>query len=453
MKSTMIQLLVAGAAPFLPWHLAGFVFTLGTLSAPISSLASSNEPGERVIRVNAVVKSVEPGENDGEVIVTAQADEGAAPMVWVTKEIAGAGDGRSNFRVVKVDAKGSGDPAQRAWLGVSLGEVSEVLAAQLSAKGRGVLITNVVTDSPADKAGFQAHDVLLSVNGESVDGEMGLAVEKIGSSKPGDAVNFIVVRNGEETALTATLGSWADSKMNPTSFAWKFETAPDAEIKDQIKTRGKFIHRGPGGEWTVKDLGDLQGLADLPENIKVFVPKSGDRSTDVFVANGKRTIKMQVKDDGESFSVEQTDDGPITVRRTDADGIETVASYDDEDALRDGDEEAFKVFKESGKGIVINIDGNTTVDGDFDFDFDSEAWKDSMAEWQTHMEGGFAEAHEAYAKAMEEIHAALQKLKDEGGQGALELGGAKACACNSRQGAANSCSSFFEIILKVRKYC
>jgi len=166
----------------------------------------------------------------------------------------------------------------------------------------------------------------------------------------------------------------------------------------------------------------LQGLADLPENIKVFVPKSGDRSTDVFVANGKRTIKMQVKDDGESFSVEQTDDGPITVRRTDADGIETVASYDDEDALRDGDEEAFKVFTESGKGIVINIDGNTTVDGDFDFDFDSEAWKDSMAEWQTHMEGGFAEAHEAYAKAMEEVHAALQKLKDEGGQGALELG-------------------------------
>ncbi len=424
MKSTMIQLLVAGATPFLPWHLAGLVFTLGTLSAPVSSLASSDDPGEKVIRVNAVVKSVEPGEGEGEVVVTAQADDGATPMVWVTKENVGENDGRSTFRLARVGPKVSGDPAERAWLGVSIDEVPEALAAQLNTDGRGVLISNVVTGSPADKAGFQAHDVILSVNGEAVDGESVRAVDLIQARKPGDTASFVVLRNGEETTLTATLGSWADSKADATGFAWKFETAPDAEIKDHIKTRGKFIHRGPAGEWTVKDLGDLKGMDDLPHNIKVFVPKSGDRSTDVFVANGKRTIKMQVNNNGASFTVERTDDGPITVRRTDADGNETVGSYDDEESLREGDEEAFKVFTESGKGIVINVDGSTTVDGgfDFDFDFDVDGWEDAMSEWRTHMEGGIAEANEAYAKAMEEVHAALQKLKDEGGQGAVKLG-------------------------------
>lgn len=423
MKSVMFHLLLAGVPPFLSWQLVGVIFTLGTLGSPITSLASTDNPVEATITVSA---AVEPGNSeDGKIVVTAVADEGSAPIVLVkTDGSTGKGEGRKTVRVARVGAKGSGDPKERAWLGVSLGEVSEVVAGQSNTKERGILITNIVTGSPADKGGLQAHDVILSINGEAVDGDMSRAVEMIGSSKPGDAANFTVVRNGVETTLTATLGSWADSNMDPTSFTWKFENAPQGEIKDHIKTRGKFIHRGPGGEWTVKNLGDLHDLADLPDNIKVFVPKEGDRSTQVFVQNGSKTIRTRVEDDGTSFTVEQKDDGPITVRRTDQDGKETVASYDNEDALRAGDEEAFKVFTEAGKGIVINVDGNSTVDGDFDFDInvDGDAWKDAMKEWQTHLEGGLGEAQAAYAKAMEEVHATLQKLKDEGGQGALKLG-------------------------------
>lgn len=425
MKSVLVHLLLAGAPPFLSWHLAGVVFTLGSLSAPVASLAAQDKPVEKTITVNAVAAPSDA--EDGNIVVTAVAEDGGAPIVMVkTDGSTGKGDGRSVVRVARVGGKEWGDPKERAWLGVSLGEVPEVLAAQLSNKGNGVLVSNVVTDSPADKAGFQEHDVILSINGEAVDGEMSKAVEFIQSRKPGDAVQFVVVRNGAETTLTPTLGSWADSKMEPTGFAWKFETGPEAEIKDHIKTRGKFIHRGPGGEWTVKNLGDLHDLADLPDNIKMFVPKDGDRSIQVFVENGSKTIRTRVEDDGTSFTVEQKDEGPITVRRTDADGKETVATYDNEDALRAADEEAYKVFTEAGKGIVINMDGSATLDGDFDFDFDfdfaSEGWKEAMGEWREHMEGGFAEAQEAYAKAMEELHASLEKLKSEGGQGALQLG-------------------------------
>jgi len=410
MKSVMFQLLLAGAPAFLPWHLASVIFTLGSLGAPVTSLAAPVESNER------------------EVTVTAYADEGAPQIVLVRTEApAGKGDGRSTVHMTRVEAQGSGDAKERAWLGVSIAEVPEVLAAQLSTKGRGVLVSNVVTGSPADKAGFQAHDVILSVNGEPVDGQSFRAVDLIRSRKPGDVASFIVVRNGEESTLSATLGSWADAKnTNNTGFAWKFESTPEAEINDHIKTRGKFIHRGPAGEWTVKDLGDLHDLADLPENIKVFVPKGGDRSTQVFVENGSKTIRTRVEDDGSSVTVEQKDDGPIAVNRTDGDGNETSATYDNEDALRAADEEAFKIFSEAGKGVVIKIDGSADVDGDFDFDFDidfdSDAWKDSMLEWRTKLDGTLGEAHEAYAKAMEEVHATLEKLKSEGGEGALKLG-------------------------------
>ena len=407
MKSVMFHLLLAGAPPYLSWHLAGVIFALGSLGNPITSLAAQAESKEV------------------EITVTANPDEETAPVVVVRKvDSDETNDGRSNFRMARVITEGSGDPKQRAWLGVSIGEVPEALAAQLSTKGRGVLITNVVTGSPADKAGFQAHDVVLSVNGEPVDGDHVRAVDLIRSSKPGDTADFSIVRNGRETTLTATLGSWADANLDPTGFVWKFETTPEAEIKDHIKTRGKFIHRGPAGEWTVKDLGDLHDLADLPDNIKVFIPKGGDRSTQVFVENGSKTIRTRVEDDGSAITVEQKDDGPITVHRTDEDGNETSATYDDEDALRAADEEAFKIFSEAGKGIVIKLDGSAIVDGDFDFDFDfdSDAWKDSMFEWRTKLDGTLGEAHEAYAKAMEEVHSALEKLKNESGQGALKLG-------------------------------
>jgi len=414
MKSVMFQLLLAGVPPFLPWHLVSVIFTLGSFGAPMTSLATLVEPQEE------------------EITVTAMDDEDAPQIVLVrTQAPSGKGDGRSTVHVTRVEAQESGDAQERAWLGVSVGGVSDALAAQLNTKNRGVLISNVVRDSPADKAGFQAHDVVLSVNGEAVDGDYARVVDLIRARKPGDSASFVVVRNGEETPLTATLGSWADAKNTEhAGFAWKFETAPEAEIEDHVKTRGKFIHRGPAGEWTVKDLGDLHELADLPDNIKVFVPKGGDRSTQVFVENGSKTIRTRVEDDGSAITVEQKDDGPIAVSRTDEDGNETTATYDDGEALRAADEEAFKIFSEAGKGVVIKLDGTAVVDGDFDFDFDfdfdadidSDAWKDSMLEWRTKLDGTLGEAHEAYGKAMEELHAALQELQTEGGKGALKLG-------------------------------
>jgi len=375
------------------------IFTLGTFGAPITSLAAPVESNER------------------EITVTAYADEGTPPIVLVrTEGQAGKGDGRS-VRMTRMEAQGSGDAKQRAWLGVSIGEMPEVLAAQLSIKGRGVLISNVVMDSPADKAEFQAHDVILSVNGEPVDGDV-RAGNLIQSRKPGETVSFVVLRNGEETTLTATLGSWPGVPEGPSGFVWKmkYKTAPDAEVTEHIKTRGKFIRRGPGGEWILKDLGNLENLTDMPENIRVFVPRGGERSTQVTVEGGVKTIRTKVEYDGSTILVEQKDDGPITVRRTDEDGKETVASYDDEDALRAADEEVFMIFDEAGKVEVTKLKDGATVDGDFDFDVDfgNDVWKNAMLEWRTKLDGTLGEAHEAYAKAMEEVHATWEKLKSEG---------------------------------------
>jgi S1-C subfamily serine protease len=75
---------------------------------------------------------------------------------------------------------------RRGWLGVALQPIivpDQLIARVGQAKGR--LVVNITTGGPADRAGLRVGDVLLSLNGTSVGGELGLrnylADEPIGS--------------------------------------------------------------------------------------------------------------------------------------------------------------------------------------------------------------------------------------------------------------------------------
>src|SRR5512145_2877765 len=50
----------------------------------------------------------------------------------------------------------------RAWLGVTSQEITTDLREGLNYKGDGVLVSRVVVDSPADRAGIKKGDVLVS---------------------------------------------------------------------------------------------------------------------------------------------------------------------------------------------------------------------------------------------------------------------------------------------------
>ena len=179
--------------------------------SPLASAAAADEPATQEIVVTATVDHAASENPDGfeahQIVVTAYTDGTTAPVVLVkTDGKTTTADGRSTVTMTRVEGKDSADAAQHGWLGVSIADVPEALSAQLNLDGRGVLISNVMTGSPADKAGFQANDVILSVNGEAVDGEMSHAVDLIKSRQPGDTVTFVVLRNGDQTTLKATLG-------------------------------------------------------------------------------------------------------------------------------------------------------------------------------------------------------------------------------------------------------
>jgi S1-C subfamily serine protease len=90
-------------------------------------------------------------------------------------------------------------------LGIEYQEVSGQLARYFKLDDRGVLVTEVEPDGPADKAGLKAGDVLLKVDARDVaDGEE--LREALGRLEPGTETTLAVKRDGTGLELKIKLG-------------------------------------------------------------------------------------------------------------------------------------------------------------------------------------------------------------------------------------------------------
>lgn len=94
----------------------------------------------------------------------------------------------------------------RPWIGVWYQQLNEELAQQLKLPdSNGVLITDVVAGSPAEKAGIRREDVIREVNGKKVTPEMSLA-EEVRKMKIGDRLLMWVWRGNQKLYITVQLG-------------------------------------------------------------------------------------------------------------------------------------------------------------------------------------------------------------------------------------------------------
>ena len=89
-----------------------------------------------------------------------------------------------------------GEPRVEGFLGVGLAERTD--------GGAGAIIADVQPDSPAADAGIREGDLVLSVDGEPINGQTGL-VAAIRDRSPGDVVEIEVSRDGVRETLSATL--------------------------------------------------------------------------------------------------------------------------------------------------------------------------------------------------------------------------------------------------------
>ena len=117
-----------------------------------------------------------------------------------------------------------GDAFEYSWLGISgRGLIPELAEAMnLPADTRGVVLINVVENSPADRAGLRDRgrtyqvegqefplggDIILTINGALLRDMDDLVAYLVDGTRPGDEVSLDVIRtDGRTESVTVTLG-------------------------------------------------------------------------------------------------------------------------------------------------------------------------------------------------------------------------------------------------------
>jgi len=92
---------------------------------------------------------------------------------------------------------------QGLYLGVTIGEVDDAMTAQLGLdEDEGILVRSVIEDSPAEKAGLKAYDIITRIDGEEVSDISDLR-KKLREIKEGDTITLTVLRKGKSITIKA----------------------------------------------------------------------------------------------------------------------------------------------------------------------------------------------------------------------------------------------------------
>lgn len=94
---------------------------------------------------------------------------------------------------------------RRGWLGVSVQDITDELAQQMGMEtGSGALIAQAHPDSPAQKAGIKAGDIIIEFDGQPVENSSSL-IRLVGNATAGNESQVKIWRDGKEKTVIVTL--------------------------------------------------------------------------------------------------------------------------------------------------------------------------------------------------------------------------------------------------------
>ena len=195
--------------------------------------------------------------------------------------------------------------ADGGYLGVMLQDLSPAMAKALQLGDQsGVLISDVVDDSPAEKAGLQDGDVIIAFAGKPLSDYESLTAA-VRAAAPGDKVDVTVMRDGKKKTVQVELGERKDAGV----FAWANKGDDDHAMKWIKKLHGNDddfdVHvmdaeggwLGIGIDDLTPQLGEYFGVEDgdgvLVTSVVDDSPaaKAGLKAGDVIVKLGDEEIE------------------------------------------------------------------------------------------------------------------------------------------------------------------
>lgn len=183
----------------------------------------------------------------------------------------------------------------RSYLGVGVREVDAEIARQKKLpEERGVEITSVAEDSPAEKAGLKKGDVVLEFNGQPVQGVQQF-IRLVRETPVGRSVTLKISRDGAIQTLTATIGTCRNcgplgafgSIELPDLQAWSFDLP-------SVYTGWRSGVLGIEAEALGSQLAEFFGVKEgvLVRSVKPDSPaaRAGLRAGDVIIKAGETRV-------------------------------------------------------------------------------------------------------------------------------------------------------------------
>jgi len=180
--------------------------TAGIVSAKARNIGQG--PFDDFIQTDAAIN---PGNSGGPLVNM------AGEVIGINTAIVAGGSGigfaiPSNMAkkiYTEINSKGR---VTRGWLGVSIQPLTAELAKSFNAKDtKGVLISDVIGESPAAKAGLKPGDILLEFDGKKVEAPADLQ-RTVGLAQPGQEAKMKVWRDQGEKTIDIKIGEAPDDK-------------------------------------------------------------------------------------------------------------------------------------------------------------------------------------------------------------------------------------------------
>lgn len=141
----------------------------------------------------------------------------------------------------------------RGWLGVLIQEVTRDLARSFGLdKPRGALVGQVLEDSPAQKAGIQAGDIIIGFDDQTISHSSELP-PMVGRTRPGVEAPLKIIRDGKQETLSVTIEELPDDPQRQAAAAepalgnrLKLKVVDDPEVEEGVRV--EEVKPGPAAQ-------------------------------------------------------------------------------------------------------------------------------------------------------------------------------------------------------------
>lgn len=181
--------------------------TVGVVSAKGMNLgAQENRYYVNMIQTDAAINT---GNSGGPLVNAFGELIGMNTLIYTAGSVGNIGLGFAipinKIKRVVEELKSNGKVDRDFWTGLSIQTIDQAIAKAYDLKStRGVIVTQVQRNSPAERAGLKVYDIIVGINNFKINNETTM-IGKLQEFRPGDVLDIKVIRDGKQSTLNLKL--------------------------------------------------------------------------------------------------------------------------------------------------------------------------------------------------------------------------------------------------------